>query len=384
MKKNRCLWGAAIAVFSLLFLYTLRQELLILTVAIILLPVLSAGCNRAVSRHLEIELSGGESELQGRVDVKNSSFLGIPRIVFEIQIQNLLTMEINKKQFTYVVRRRERETGFFFISAERCGCMEISVKNVILWDMWGIFPTEIKIIETRRMNVWPDLFEQQIVVGKSDKEELDSFEYSMEKPGNDPGEMFDIRDYIPGDRMSSIHWKLSGKYDRLMIVRPGLPLENSILLLFETGYKDTDGEVSPSRIAAAANCFTSICRNLISEGRTHRIGWVDGFTDQFVLYEIASEEDFTGILPKFLSAGYVKQQENVWTRYFQLNGDGREAHIVCVAHELTGEEELLQFQGGRITILLSNASQAEKLGYNVQKLGFSEEGYCQDLYYLEI
>ena len=46
---------------------------------------------------------------------------------------------------------------------------------------------------------------------------MESFRYSGSRPGDDPGETFDIREYREGDSIRQIHWKLTGKMDRLII-----------------------------------------------------------------------------------------------------------------------------------------------------------------------
>ncbi len=64
---------------------------------------------------------------------------------------------------------------------------------------------------------------------------MDSDEYSMRKAGYDPSETFAIREYQPGDRIRQIHWKLTEKFDSLMVRDYGLPIQNTVLLLLETG-----------------------------------------------------------------------------------------------------------------------------------------------------
>ena len=43
--------------------------------------------------------------------------------------------------------------------------------------------------------------------------DMESFRYSGARPGDDPGETFDIREYQEGDSIRQIHWKLTGKLD---------------------------------------------------------------------------------------------------------------------------------------------------------------------------
>ena len=62
----------------------------------------------------------------------------------------------------------------------------------------------------------------------------DSETYSSVRPGADPSETFRIRDYVPGDSIRQIHWKLSEKTGKTLIRDFGLPLVNQTLLLLET------------------------------------------------------------------------------------------------------------------------------------------------------
>lgn len=50
------------------------------------------------------------------------------------------------------------------------------------------------------------------------------------RKGSDASEMFDIRDYVPGDDIRTIHWKLSGKTDELIVRQASAPSHYNIAL----------------------------------------------------------------------------------------------------------------------------------------------------------
>ena len=52
----------------------------------------------------------------------------------------------------------------------------------------------------------------------------DSDRFSTYKKGDDPSEIFDIREYADGDKIQRIHWKLSSKTGDLMVKEGSLPL----------------------------------------------------------------------------------------------------------------------------------------------------------------
>ena len=357
MKKNRCLWIVSMIFMGIIFLFTLRYIFLTLDVIIFLLPIFSTLCNRYLAKKLQIEI------VYGKINVKNNSRLGIPKVIMKVCLNNLLTMEINENSFTCLIEGKKEETISFEIPTTHCGCIRIKVSDICFYDIWEIFSYHITCEEKLQTNIWPVPFEQEIVIKESSLDNLDSIEYSTQKSGNDPGEMFDIKDYVPGDRLNSIHWKLSGKYDKLMVIRPGLPLENSILLLFET-INISEQSITSNQIHAAATIFFSLSRNLLSSRRNHKVGWINGYTGQFVTFEISSEDEFIGAMSKLLLAGYHKGKENVWMQYEQIDELEQNAHIVYIGHERPEGIEYQEYEK-LITVLLSEYSK-------------------EDLYYLEI
>ena len=76
----------------------------------------------------------------------------------------------------------------------------------------------------------------------------DSDSYSQERPGADLTETFQIREYVPGDSMRQIHWKLSGKFDRLIVRDPALPITRNVLVFWErTGSPEVSNALTRRR-----------------------------------------------------------------------------------------------------------------------------------------
>ena len=57
--------------------------------------------------------------------------------------------------------------------------------------------------------------------------------YSDKKAGNDPTEIFAIREYAPGDKIRNIHWKISAKMGQTMVKDYGLPLFEKDTVIIE-------------------------------------------------------------------------------------------------------------------------------------------------------
>ncbi len=101
--------------------------------------------------------------------------------------------------------------------------------------------------------------------------ELDSDEYSMHHPGDDPSETFALREYVPGDRVRSIHWKLTEKTGEVIVRQLGLPVNNSILLLMDNS---VSAPCAPEDCEALGELTASVSAALCSAGFAHQMRMV--------------------------------------------------------------------------------------------------------------
>lgn len=53
--------------------------------------------------------------------------------------------------------------------------------------------------------------------------------YDDFQPGTDVSQIFDVREYRPGDRLQRIHWKLSAKSDGLLVREDSQPLACAVV-----------------------------------------------------------------------------------------------------------------------------------------------------------
>jgi hypothetical protein len=216
------------------------------------------------------------------------------------------------------------------INAANCGRVDFSLEGVRVYDSFGLTCVKRDIRAEGFCLVLPDFFEPEIVIGAASGADKEGAEYSVDKPGYDLSEPLWVREYAEGDSPKAIHWKLSGKLDKLMVREPGLPIEKSFLLLLETGAAAEDLP-EPAMRSAAAEVFIALSQGLLAAGLAHTIAWQDRNNESFVRYMVAAEGELSGVLPKILAAGCGADEDGCLAHYVR-NFDGVEqSHIVVVS-----------------------------------------------------
>lgn len=108
---------------------------------------------------------------------------------------------------------------------EYSGMNEVRIEKIQIYNSFSLFRMTVRIEAGISFLVMPEYREFPIELQKMFEEnEGESERFSATKPGGDPSELYDIRDYRPGDRMNRIHWKFTAKNNRMMVQDYGFPI----------------------------------------------------------------------------------------------------------------------------------------------------------------
>lgn len=355
-------WLSALACAWVCFAFTHSAAVLWCLVLLCLIAaVWSVGAFFA-ARHAEPQLSvptGGEKgqEIPCNLTIRGrkSGFGGI--CFCKVRLKNELTGEEDLLE----IRVSAGETVPFSFCADHCGRMEITVMNTAVPGLSGLIPWISRKETSSRLTVLPETFPTEVRLQVSPAEDLDAEEYTPDHRGEDRTELYQIREYVPGDSLKQIHWKLSSKLDRLVIREASQPVLRSVLLFWD---KRGDG----ASLDAQAEALFSVSQSLAEQGCAFTLGWGDGEHIRFA--QVRSADDLLREMPLLLTSG---QTDASWEDSF--HGFGK---ILWFSGEMPGEQ--LNF-GGAEPVFLICGQEVSTVGNAVW---FSVEDYAAALQYLEL
>ena len=351
---------------------------LALAALLILVPVGSVPVNLVLRKRLSATALSAMSQRKGdegtvTLRLENAALLPALRVRCDVKAQNQLNREILKQRVFTWVGPKGKQTSTLRVGSEYCGRLRIWVSQVVLYDCFGLIGIRCNCNAVAHLTVQPDTFEPVVTLAPNANAADDSESYSQEKPGGDLTETFQIREYVPGDSFRQIHWKLTGKFDKLIVRDPGLPISKNVLVFWErTGEGD-----DPALIDAQAEVVVSLCRSLVDSGIQFLVGWNDTDRNLCVLHRIREMDEFVGIIPRLLRATGSKEADSGAGLLLQTRPDALCAHMVYIGENPQSEVIDLQ-RYGHVTMLLCGDTALDGA------VTFTARDYIQKLAQIEI
>lgn len=304
-------WAVLEGICVWLTLYYGSSGALALAAALLVLPLGSLPIHLFLRKRLRVRVEAPAVVRKGdeggvTICLENPTLLPALRIRCRVTTRNQLNGErCTRNVMTWAFPKGQRRTSLR-LGSEYCGRIRISVEQVKLYDCFGLIGVPCGCSAEAHMTVQPDTFHIRVNLIPNPDSQEDSDTYSQERPGADLTETFQIREYVPGDSMRQIHWKLSGKFDRLIVRDPALPITRNVLVFWER----TGQSGSVKRTDAQAETVVSACRSLSDSGIQFTLGWNDTDSNVCVLHEICGMEDLVGVIPR----AAVRRRKEGWCR----------------------------------------------------------------------
>ena len=284
----------AAAAAYLFFMYdeTVTSGLLIFV--LLYLPVSLAyviWAGRKVTADLKRVPAMGEKgkRIRAGVTVRNRSRLTRVRYEVIFSVGNVHGEKRKRKRRKYagVVSAGGEETLWCEFETTLCGGVEVKLERVRVYDFMGIFYLGRQEAQRRFVKVMPEFSLMPVEITRRTREfQAEAEEYSGEKKGDDPSEIYQVREYRDMDSLKDIHWKLSAKEETLMVKEKGFPLGCTVLIWFDV----RAGAVSGADFSRIVERAASLSITLAEEKCIHMAAWYEEADERIVKCQVRDQE----------------------------------------------------------------------------------------------
>ena len=363
----------------ILYLFDNETVTLALLVALIVMPAVSLGMLALSGRDLKISLAAAPNTGENptlRISMENPNLVPLAAVEVEAICENLRTGETDSCIITDTPRPKGRKDIDLEIMPRNAGRYEISIGSAILSDPLKLHSRKIRCSGREYMTIMPEKFDMQLTYA-SDAAMLESDRSIDTRRGNDPGDVRGIREYVAGDSVKNMHWKLSEKMDKMLVKELGTAITDQFLVIFDTG-----SEISqdPVALEAAASVFVSLIETLKQNATGLSIAWTDPDTGRAVIRKIQEDTDLEKAADEYLAVPATTH--SAFSRIERDIAESRYAHIVIVGSRIPDGIEAIA-NGCQVTVLLYGAY-GTMTENNVTIVGFEAGTYKSDLAGIEI
>ena len=241
--KNRILlliWFillALAAIFTGAWVYAVL--LLLSALAVVAFLLLGFFCGKKVTMKLKLPKAAEQDGIwKGKLQIVNDSVLPVFLGKGSLHLENHFTGEQMELPFSFSLKGRGKKAIDFQGKSQWCGCIYATLHSWRSYDFFGLAGQKRKAGLSACTVVMPCEQKEDFRFLTKEGFDMESFRYSGARPGDDPGETFDIREYQEGDSIRQIHWKLTGKLDKMMIRQRSFPVDDTVLILAEPYLKE--------------------------------------------------------------------------------------------------------------------------------------------------
>ena len=370
MGRRRLLWIVWLAAAVILWFFENGPGTLAILLASLLLPLSSILWAKRQSARLRGGIAVSQKEGSFCVSVRPVGFWF--QTVGSVKTENRLTGEAAEGAYPFPIRRSGDSTLSLRADTAFCGTLRIAAQ-IRTEDCFGLWRSPPVFCEPEFLTLTPALFPVEVSLSSPPAEGAESSLYSRTRPGNDPGEFLGVREYVPGDPIRQIHWKLSQKTGKPMLRELGLSVAGRTLLVFCNARRGR-APAQPEVADALAVAFLSLSHSMVGDGLAHTVAFAED--SHFILYDILTEADFLEMEARFLGLTWAEDDEML----LRLLAESSFGHTAIVAPSSPGSLEAYAGRS-RITLILPDPADTDA---DLQILPITPHGFREEFRHVEL
>lgn len=369
MLKNRVLYAVLLLALLLFNLYLNNVYSLLLFLTAVAVPLFSILFSRLSRDSVSVRLQAPDLTEEDQpalfvAELHNESVFPAAVVRGLLVVQNGLTGSSVSKKIRASVAGKASRTIWFRVEDAEIGKLFATVSDLRTQDLFGLMSYPVSHIAAAELLVPPPNVPAEVLMMEAKETTGESIRYSENEKGTDVSELYDVREYLPGDDVRAIHWKLSAKQEEPILREFSMPLNYSVILLVELA------EASADALQSCVVYASALSKGLLEAGVLHTMVWYDRSADEFVDYNITSLEEQTLAELRLTSSSFHESTDASLERFLETGKPDPTATLVYLTTSLESDRILraTRVMPVRIELIGDRGSDNELSGFPVSKL----------------
>lgn len=242
--------------------------------------------------------------------IENWSDRPVGHIRLKLQYLHHFEKKIYKIPMSAKVEGNEKLYLDVQITSDQVGLVECSLTEWKIWDPLGITSAKEKGQSKATIVFLPEVYPVQLLLPENHMgEEGEGEDHNQSRGGENKSEVFQIREYRPGDRLTSIHWKLSARAEELMTREFSHYAQSKGALIFDMSGLDL------TNLNETVALGMSIAFALLENGAKFYIAWYQEDKKQMERMLIEQEEQVYEALSCLFQVPLYASEEAIYDIY---------------------------------------------------------------------
>ena len=288
MARNRMIYLAVLVAAGMFYSFYYRWFSWYFLLLVLALPLLSLLCSLPAMLSLRVHMEAPAAVSRGeRAELRFTLRAALPVAVCRTAITCRTAFgETTHSGETFL----PLGTSGVALPAAHCGVLRYRVSPLRVYDYLGLFSLRIQPEKQGELLVYP-----VPVAPDPLPRPVTTLPVRYQKGTIGSNEAYELREYVPGDDLRTVHWKATAKKDEL-IVREAMTEEQApAVLTFDPG-TDADGT------DWVLERVVWVSRWLLRQEKTHELQWMDGDGGVRRCSVIREEEDIRPAVELILRA----------------------------------------------------------------------------------
>lgn len=248
-----------------------------------------------------------------RIVLENRSFLPCLRFQCRVELGNHFLKKKKKKWLRGGMAEAGTNSYDYPLVLEDYGSYELMLQKVRIYDLTGLFYIHKTVKSSGFVQVLPKMQEIGVHLTEAVRNFIgDADVYDDFHAGDDHSELFQVRPFQSGDKIQSVHWKLSARLDELFVREDSLAKACPVVFLLRyVNEKQKNAE----RANAYLVILASISFSLMDSGCPHYAAWYSSSRQDVVRVRVDDEESLYQFLSLYLEETFAGGKTDLLEAY---------------------------------------------------------------------